>query len=205
MSAAKKPIAGQPVALSAQALADAYRAADIVLGKDGGNYLSNTANTENNFISVKVFVGGDWPSYNVGDAFRHTNLGMREKLEVDSVDKLIRCESVSKHINVPESATFEHEQYGFGIVRRKSIISKGGQNFQMLKVQIKGLVICRCLLFADAQAVGPPVITDAEPYKFYHIPIGNYYGYARIISKGRFFKLTSRDYPRIQECLINLG
>lgn len=211
MSASKKPQAGEPISLSAAALSDAYRAADIVLGKDGG-FSARVDDKKLNCITVRENPAHSvyTPNYKVGDAIILENLEFGDPTAnltpVENESDLIKFEQGSRFINKITVSDNLKTGSNFGIVRDKTIQRNDAhQPFQMLKVQIRGLVICRCLLFASAEAVGPPVQTDIPEYAGYNYPVGNYYGDAKIISRGRFYKITERDYPRVQECLIDLG
>ena len=207
MSASRKPQAGEPVALSANALADAYRAADIVLGKDGG-FSARVDEKKLNCITIEANSADAFnPNYKAGDAVILDNLMFGDSnATVDNEDDLIRLEQGSRYIHKDSGNTYKTSS-NFGIVTNKTLQSKENSTLQkqILKVQVRGLIICRCLLFASSEAVGPPVYTDIPEYSSYSYPVGNYYGDAKIISRGRYYKITQMPYPRIQECLIDLG
>ena len=209
MSASKKPQAGEPIALSAAALSDAYRAADIVLGKDGG-FSARVDEKKLNCITVQENPPGTYtPDYKVGDAIVLENLMFGDpttnQTSVDNESDLIKFEQGSRFICKVSGNTYKTGS-NFGIVRNKTI-QRNNSNvpMQMLKVQVRGLVVCRCLLFASAEAVGPPVQTDLPEYAVYNYPVGNYYGDAKIIARGRHYEITEQPFPRVQECLIDLG
>lgn len=215
MSASRKPQAGEPVALSANALADAYRAADIVLGKDGGFSAGEQKNLQNNYISIdyRSYIG---ETFNAGEALSFEYLTFGEQTWPENEDDLIRYSSKvnqKKHRHVTTSVDYGLSNKHFGIIKAAE---ETGVRRWNIKLQIKGLVYVRCLMFADAWAVGPPVqVFDSTYGRKY--PCGNWYGSVPVISKGRAVLIddpsvipddTTADfarYPRIQECLIDLG
>lgn len=215
MSASRKPQAGEPVALSANALADAYRAADIVLGKDGGFSAGEQKNLQNNYITIS-YRSRSGETFNVGEAMSFEYLLFGEQTWPENEDDLIRYSSKvneKKHRHLTTSLDYGLSNKHFGIIKAAEETGSREWNF---KLQIKGLVYVRCLMFADAWAVGPPVAAFDPTYGRKY-PCGNWYGSVPVISKGRAVIIDDPSvvedtlqtpyhrYPRIQECLIDLG
>jgi hypothetical protein len=207
MSSSRKPQAGEPVALSANALADAYRAADIVLGKDGGFIAGEQKNLQNNYITIS-YRSRIGETFNVGEAISFEHLTFSGQASAENEDDLIRYSSKvnqKNHSHNVASLDSGLSNKHFGIIKAAEETSSRQWNF---KLQIKGLVYVRCLMFANAWAVGPPVATYDPTYGRKY-PCGNWYGSVPVISKGRFVVIddpsVSQTYPRIQECLIDLG
>lgn len=204
MSASRKPQVGEPVALSANALADAYRAADIVLGKDGGFSAGKHDFARHHCITLIYNAPTTYESFFAGQAIPFGNLSFGDNYSpTNNEQDLTRfCSKPNEYIHRANYYNDQHDNKQFGIIRQAT--KQSGKKW-IFKLQVKGLVYVRCVLFADAWAVGPPVQTYDSTYGRKY-PAGNYYGSVPIISKGRWAEFTTGDdYPRIQECLIDLG
>lgn len=207
MSASRKPQAGEPVALSANAIGDAYRAADMVLGKDGGFSAGKHDFDRHHCITLIYTARTTSESFFAGEAIPFGNLSFGSNshyyAQAAAEQDLIRfCSKPNEYIHKSNYWNDEHDNKQFGIIRtaNKQINQKW-----IFKLQVKGLVYVRCVLFADAWSVGPPVQTYDSTYGRKY-PAGNYYGSVPIISKGRWTPFTTNEtFPRIQECLIDLG
>ncbi len=201
MSASKKPQAGETVALSANALSDAYRAADIVLGKDGGFSASEHRLARNDSITV-IYRSNLGDTFSVGEAIPYGYLRNNSSSKVDESSLLRFSSRVNEFIHRSSFDRSEQDNKQFGIIKNAD---KTGSREWTFRLQVKGLVYVRCLLFADAWAVGPPV-QAYDPTYGRRYPCGNYYGSVPIISKGKYAALDgANDYPIVQECLIDLG
>ena len=220
MSLSNKPQAGQPLAISASALADAYRAADIVLGKDPTMENVGVADSTQCITITKQFYVPNVPK--VGDAvgFDRLTFDRRKRRNnwtnpqtEEEINKYSQNEKIL-HTSNNAGKDFSHR---FGIVRKARMINDYSASHKIWKVtlQIKGLVCCRVLMYAYATSCGPPIdnLLAAQHGNWYRpYPVSNWYGCCDIISIGQGVVIDAdsnqpHDFkvPGIYECLIDLG
>jgi len=183
---------------------------------------NNSANPIQASALLSRILSNNHVSQNPGDAYgfdhmtfhrRTASTGYANPKTEDELNRFNQNRHV-EHRSANMGRDFSHR---FGIIRQCRVVNDyGNTRLYRLKLQVKGLVYCRVLMYAYATSCGPPIDSIlADDFGNYYrpYPVSNWYGCCDIISVGPGVALESNpnlphaidDMPGIYECLIDLG
>lgn len=212
-------------AFSARAWNRAQDAADIVLGSKTGLAAGGDPQDRLRYLTIRIpqtavtDQTNSWPAHittnvenhklNVGYALPIAGMLGGESIAKSTLDDIPTLDASPTWL---DSGLFEFNTFNwgsdlFGVIAG---VLKGNQpsdNYFYVRMIVGGVFSCRCLAFAKTDRLIAPVPVPASNEvnpMWYPYPVAAPAGTAKILAYGNYWKITSNDWPRIYQVLVQM-
>lgn len=212
-------------AISARAWNRAQDAADRVLGATPGFAADGYSEDRLRYLTVRIPQSAvaeqtdAWPAHIALNAENHKLdcgyalpiAGMLggESAAKSSLDDIPTFDSSPAWLDsgLFEFNTFNWGGESFGVIAGVLKGQLPSDNFFYVRMIVGGIFSCRCLAFAKTDRLIAPVpvpaSTEVNPM-WYPYPVAAPAGTARVLAYGNYWKITSNDWPRIYQVLVQM-